>query len=274
MRRPLYPPHTGSPARSGRAIALLLAVAAAALFVPVGSLARGDDSPCEAREFEGTRHIVCGFDATTPALRLYWRDADGNPYRSFSSLASAVQSEGRVLRFAMNAGMYDTDFRPMGLYVESGDELRQANTVTPDDLGTPVPNFYKQPNGIFYLAGGAAGIMTTEAFLAARPAAEFATQSGPMLVIEGELNPIFIVGSRDRTRRSGVGICEDGQVRFAISEGSVNFHDFARLFRDELGCPNALFLDGGRGTGIYDPELRRNDFSWHGGYGPMFGFAD
>jgi uncharacterized protein YigE (DUF2233 family) len=24
----------------------------------------------------------------------------------------------------------------------------------------------------------------------------------------------------------------------------VNFHDFARLFRDELGTPDALYLDG------------------------------
>jgi uncharacterized protein YigE (DUF2233 family) len=95
-----------------------------------------------------------------------------------------------------------------------------------------------------------------------------------MLVIEAELHPTLIPGSTDRTRRSGVGVCEGGQVRFAISEGRVNFHDFARLFRDHLSCPNALFLDGGRGAGLYLPEMRRNDFSWHGGYGPIFGLVE
>ena len=71
-----------------------------------------------------------------------------------------------------------------------------------------------------------------------------------------------------------MGVCEGGQVRFAISEGRVNFHDFARLFRDHLLCPDALYLDGGRGAGLYLPEMRRNDFSWHGGYGPIFGIAE
>ncbi|MGO8077579.1 phosphodiester glycosidase family protein, partial [Rhizobium leguminosarum] len=60
----------------------------------------------------------------------------------------------------------------------------------------------------------------------------------------------FIVGSTDRTRRSGVGNCESGAVRFAISEDGVNLHDFARLFRDHLKCPDALFLEGGRGVGL------------------------
>ena len=31
---------------------------------------------------------------------------------------------------------------------------------------------------------------------------------------------------------------------FAISETPVNFHTFARLFRDRIGCRNALYLDG------------------------------
>ncbi|MGO4611234.1 phosphodiester glycosidase family protein, partial [Variovorax sp. 2RAF20] len=74
-----------------------------------------------------------------------------------------------------------------------------------------------------------------------------------MLVIDNGINPIFIPGSTDRTRRNGVGICADGTLRFVISEDRVNFHDFARLFRDDLKCPDALFLDGGRGTGLYNP---------------------
>src|SRR5262245_15454894 len=64
------------------------------------------------------------------------------------------------------------------------------------------------------------------------------------------LHPVFIEGSSDRTRRTGVGVSGPGMVHFAISERQVNFHDFARFFRDFLGCRNALFLDGGRGTGL------------------------
>ena len=100
-----------------------------------------------------------------------------------------------------------------------------------------------------------------------------ATQSGPMLVIDNRINPIFIPGSTDRTRRNGVGISADGTLRFVISEDRVNFHDFARLFRDELKCADALFLDGGNGTGLYNPALGSNDTSWHGGYGPILGLV-
>jgi uncharacterized protein YigE (DUF2233 family) len=35
-----------------------------------------------------------------------------------------------------------------------------------------------------------------------------------------------------------------------------------------------LFLDGGGGAGFYSAELGRSDFSWHGGYGPVFGVVE
>ena len=158
--------------------------------------------------------------------------------------------------------------------MENGEELRQADTVTIDGPPRQAPNFYKKPNGIFFLDETGTGILPTEEFLAAPAEVRFATQSGPMLVIENELHPALIPGSTDTTRRSGVGVCESGHVRFAISNGNVTFPDFARLFRDHLTCPNALFLDGGRGTGLYLPEMKHNDFSWHRGYGPIFGLVE
>lgn len=255
------------PACFGLALGLMLVLIAL-------SGSRAAEPPCRQQAFADSDFVVCSVDPQVADLRLFWQKPDGNPHRSFSSLASAVADEGRVLRFAMNAGMYDTDFAPMGLYVEAGEPLRPAKTTTPQNLGNPVPNFYKTPNGIFYLAEGVAGVVTTDSFVADPPQADFATQSGPMLVIDGALNPIFIDGSTDRTRRSGVGVCADNRIMFAISDGAVNFHDFGRLFRDALDCPNALFLDGGRGVGLYDPALGRNDFSWHGGFGPMIGLVE
>ncbi len=230
--------------------------------------------PCGPDRFEGADYVVCTLQVPATDLRLFWQDREGTPFRSFANLADTLETNGETLRFAINAGMYGTDFTPVGLHVENGRELHPANTVT---LGGPpreVPNFYKKPNGVFFVAEAGAGILTTEAFLKSRPEVRLATQSGPMLVIEGALHPALLPGSSDRTRRSGVGVCGQGQVRFAISQTRVNFHDFARLFRDHLGCPNALFLDGGRGAGLYAPALRRNDRSWHGGYGPMLGLVE
>jgi uncharacterized protein YigE (DUF2233 family) len=55
-----------------------------------------------------------------------------------------------------------------------------------------------------------------------------------------------------------VGVRADGKVIFAISQGEVSFDAFARLFRDGLNCPNALFLDGGSAPSLYEPSLNRH----------------
>jgi len=47
-------------------------------------------------------------------------------------------------------------------------------------------------------------------------------------------------------------------VIFALSDGAVRFHDFATLFRDDLGCTNALFLDGSISS-LDIPEWQRRD---------------
>ena len=66
-----------------------------------------------------------------------------------------------------------------------------------------------------------------------------------MLVIDGKLHPRFLEESNSRKIRNGVGVSADGEwLHFGISEGFVTFHEFGRLFRDQLDCHNALFLDG------------------------------
>ncbi len=251
-------------------VCAVVAVAAGLIFEASTAAARA----CTQQEFEGSAYVVCAIDPVAADLRLFWKAPDGEPFRSFSNVAEAVSGEGRELVFAINGGMYLPDFTPLGLFVENGATLRPADTGTVEGPPARVPNFYKKPNGVFFLGETAAGILTTEDYLVSDRDVRFATQSGPLLVIDGDLHPMFIPGSTDRTRRSGVGVCEDGLVRFAISEGRVNFHDFARLFRDRLGCDDALFLDGGRGAGLYLPEMGRNNWSWYGGYGPIFGLVD
>ena len=227
--------------------------------------------PCRSETFNDNAYIVCSFDLSKTDLRLFWRSADGVPFGTFTALSRYLEAEGHELQFAMNAGMYDEDYRPMGLYIESGEELSPLNTTSLSPKIRPVPNFFKKPNGVFYFGSAGAGVLTTEAFLARRPKADFASQSGPMLVIDGAIHPDFIPGSSDRKERNGVGIASPTVVHFAISEGSVNFYDFALFFRDRLRCKAALFLDGGSAPGLYAPELDRNDAPSHGGYGPMVG---
>jgi uncharacterized protein YigE (DUF2233 family) len=148
--------------------------------------------------------------------------------------------------------MYHPDNSPVGLYVEEGRELVRANTSAGPG------NFHMRPNGVFYVTGEVAGVLETRSFIKRRPQVDFATQSGPMLVIDGKVHTRFARYGGSRKYRAGVGSRDHNSVVFAVSESEVSFGEFARLFRDKLRCKNALFLDGGSATSFYSPVLGRN----------------
>ena len=229
---------------------------------------------CRRASFEDNSYILCSVDLAREDLRIFWRDKDAKPYRTFSALAEELEAKGKTLRFATNGGMYGSDLAPVGLYVENGRELASANTASRSGSPSQIPNFYKKPNGVFFIGAGEAGVMETGQFRAKKPQADFATQSGPMLVIDGAIHPAFIVNSNDRKPRNGVCASSPTEVHFVMTGGLVNFHDFARYFRDGLHCRNALFLDGGRASGIYASGLGRDDAPGHGGYGPIIAVVE
>jgi uncharacterized protein YigE (DUF2233 family) len=147
----------------------------------------------------------------------------------------------------MNAGMYHDGLGPVGLFVEDGRQETPLNRA--DGEG----NFFLKPNGVFFVRkDGSAGVMETTAYAAAHPEGDpdiaHATQSGPMLVIDGKVHPRFEPDGASRFIRNGVGVRGDGTVVLAISRQPVSLGSFARLFKDELACPNALFLDGAIST--------------------------
>jgi uncharacterized protein YigE (DUF2233 family) len=111
-------------------------------------------------------------------------------------------------------------------------------------------------------------VMDTEAFAKSGIKPDLATQSGPMLVINGAIHPKLSPNGTSAKVRNGVGVVDDHTVVFAISDGFVTFYDFASLFLDDLKCKNALFLDGSVSS-LYAPELGRNDFLSQ--LGPMVG---
>jgi uncharacterized protein YigE (DUF2233 family) len=76
-----------------------------------------------------------------------------------------------------------------------------------------------------------------------------------MLVIDGKLHPRFRYGA-SRKRRGGVGARDNHTVVFAVSDSEVSFQEFGRLFRDDLKCRNALFLDGGSVPSLYVPAMK------------------
>ena len=233
--------------RKARTIAFIVA-AATSLVDPTDS-ALAQAHPCRSKEYAHNAYTVCEVDLAKHTVRLYWKRSDGTPYTYLSGLPRALEHGAGGLLFATNAGMFDPALKPVGLYVEQGRELVHINTRS------GYGNFHMKPNGIFYIAAGRAAVAETQAFLKQRPQADLATQSGPMLVINRRLHPRFDWGSTSLKARNGVGVRADGKVIFAISQGEVSFDAFARLFRDGLNCPNALFLDGGSASSLYAPSL-------------------
>ena len=215
---------------------------------------------CQSLDFEDTPFTVCQADPGQDDIRLFLNDTDGGPIGTFANLENALGEQ--TLVFAMNGGMYHTDRRPVGLYIENGRKI--APIVTRDGPG----NFGLLPNGVLCLEGGQASVIESRAFANDPPACRYATQSGPMLVIDGALHPRFLKNSDSLNIRNGVGVTEDGRLIAAISDRPVNFHRFARLFRDVLQTPNALFLDGNVSR-LYAPDLDRHDLGFP--MGPMLG---
>jgi uncharacterized protein YigE (DUF2233 family) len=205
-------------------------------------------APCGPFSFERHAYTLCEAPLSHFDIRIYWRRPDGVPYGYLRSLPAASKSGGR-LAFALNGGMFHPDYSPAGLYIEEGRELVQANTARGPG------NFHLKPNGVFYAGEGSAGVLETGAFLKQKPKAQFATQSGPMLVIDGKLHPRIAKASASAKLRDGVCV-RDGSAFFAISEEEVPFDTFERLFRDGLKCRNALFLDGGSALSLYVPQVR------------------
>jgi uncharacterized protein YigE (DUF2233 family) len=209
-------------------------------------------APCEIIGEAGNSYAVCSFDARQTSIRLFLRDDKGEVHGGFSSLAAALSRKGEKLVFAMNGGMYDEDRAPIGLYVEGGKTLYPANTQSGKG------NFHMKPNGVFWVDGARAGVTDTSRFLKLGLHPSHATQSGPMLVIGGRMNPRIHDSGTSTKIRNGVCVADGHNVRFAISNGPVTFHEFAHLFRERLHCPDALYLDGSISS-LYAPSISRHD---------------
>lgn len=211
---------------------------------------------CFEETVMANEYTICRIDLTKSRLELFLNDDKDQPYGSLRAFKASNVSKNKNPRFAMNGGMYHRDYSPVGLYVENG--IKQQSISTKGGYG----NFHLLPNGVFYFGAQGAGVLETKQYLASGVKPEFATQSGPMLVIDGKLHPRFLKGSDSFKIRNGVGVREGGKiVYFALSHSSVRFWDFGELFQKHLRTPNALFLDGsissllseGQSRGAYLP---------------------
>jgi uncharacterized protein YigE (DUF2233 family) len=84
----------------------------------------------------------------------------------------------------MNGGMYQEVLSSLGLYIEKG-ETQYRLSRRQQGYG----NSYIQPNGVFYLTNSGEGHIVATSEFKPNSEIEYATQSGPMLLVDGEINP-------------------------------------------------------------------------------------
>lgn len=198
-----------------------------------------------------TNPEVLGRDGNSPILRTFLNDSQGTPYGGFRRLKEDLDATGYTLLFAVNGGMYHKDLSAVGYYVENRVKLKEINSRKGPG------NFHLLPNGVFYVetinGTTTVGVMEAKAFLERGQRPDFATQSGPMLVIDGKIHHRFLKDSESLKIRNGVGVL--GNVAFFVNaEEPVNFYEFAQVFKDHLNVPNALYLDGTISSLYYPPR--------------------
>ena len=197
------------------------------------------DASVERKEMGGIAYSV--LRVPPAAVRIIWKNQNGTQLQTFPAVAEYLRKQGEVPITLINGGIFEPGGVPSGLLVQDGIELRPVNTA--DGTG----NFFLKPNGIFLIGTRGAAVVRSQEYPLKDTKIQYAVQSGPLLLRDGNIHPAFKATSTSRLTRNGVGVTPDGDVVFLITDENSpkrpNLYEFAEAFAG-LGCIDALFLDG------------------------------
>lgn len=213
------------------------------------------------KEINDDKFVTYTLDLSKQNFKLYWKDDKGKTFGSVQRLKDWLAARKQKLIFAMNAGMYKEDNSALGLFIQDKKTIQPLNTKKGDG------NFYLKPNGVFYTTTKNEAVVCKTEDYKDSSNIKFATQSGPMLLINGKIHSAFKEGSSNLNIRNGVGILPNKKVFFVMSKQEINLYDFAMYFK-EKGCTNALYLDGSVSR-TYLPE--KNWVQTDGNFGVIIG---
>lgn len=215
------------------------------------------------RQYNEVNYTVVEVRDLTKLRLLLNQQGSSTPLNYFSQIPTQLKT-CEQMTLAMNAGMFHYNYRPVGLYIERRKKLFPLNRLR--GWG----NFYLEPNGVLAWNAKQAVIVSTAEYAKRRFKADYATQSGPMLVLNRQINPIFIAESTSLKIRNAVGI-KDQVLYFVITEQAVNFYELASFMQADLGVEQALYLDGSI-SAIFLAEKTINTQS--SPFGPMLAYIE
>lgn len=163
-----------------------------------------------------------------------------------ASISDFAQHSNALL--TINGGFFDQHFHPLGLRIHHAQQRSALKRVS----------WW----GIFYIKNNTPHVSSPLQFKL-DPDIDFAVQSGPRLLINGEI-PKLRPG---RDERTALGITHDGQVIVLVTENfAMTTTAVAELLNSPaLQCENALNLDGGSSSQLYanftDFQLHVHGFS-------------
>jgi uncharacterized protein YigE (DUF2233 family) len=221
-------------------------------------------------KFKNISYRIFIVDNNLHDVKLHWKNPTTN--KRFINIQNLIKYYQDTLKISplmiTNAGMYTPEKKPQGLYIENNQTIIDIDTLKKQGN----LNFYLKPNGVFWIdSNSIAHVSETNEFYkniskTKGNTIKYATQSGPMLVINNEIHSSFTNGSTNTNIRSGVGIIDNNRSVYIISDQEVNFYDFATVFKDIFGCKNALYLDGAISL-MYIQDISKNENG--GDFGPM-----
>ena len=215
----------------------------------------------QKRKYKDERFVSYIVDLKKEEIKFYWKNEKQENFKSIMNVKNWITQHNKKLVFAMNGGMYKPDNSPQGLYIEN------KKLIAPLDTTSGNGNFYLKPNGVFYISDDNSPTICTTTNFKNNGKVKFATQSGPMLLIDGQIHSTFKEGSVNFNIRNGVGILPNNKIIFAMSKNEINFYEFAAYFK-KIGCKNALYLDG-LVSRTYLPE--QNWLQTDGNFGVIIG---
>ncbi|MBP3194316.1 MAG: phosphodiester glycosidase family protein [Cardiobacteriaceae bacterium] len=177
-------------------------------------------------------------------IRLFWKNDKGENYFTFRAVNNQIKSEKKQAVMITNAAIYDTEFRPAGLWIENGKELKEINK------NQGKGNFHIKPAAVVYFQNNQATIIPLADYEKRKIRPDYAFQAAPMLLINGKINSRFQAKLYSPYSRNAICTDKENKLYFVITDETKteqkdlpNFYNFARALQ-EINCQQAVYLDG------------------------------